>query len=343
MSLPLDEFEAQAARVMEPGAFAYVAGGAGNEAAVRRNSRAWGDILLSPQRLVDMPALETSTQILGLPLEFPCLIAPMAFQRLADPVGERAMAMAAAAQGAGFVLSCQTSMPPEDIACAPFWFQIYLQPTLATTLALVSRAVIAGATAVVVTIDAPLNGVRNREIAAGFTLPPDVRAVLLPDPLPLPNGDPIAGLIARAPGAADLAAFCAACPVPVLAKGVMSAREAERMLALGCAGLIVSNHGGRVLSGLPATAQVLPAIRRALPGALILVDGGLRSGEDLFRALALGADAVLLGRPAYFALAVGGAQAVSGCLRRLRDEFAVTMGLMGAARVQEIGPEFVFT
>lgn len=342
MSLQLNEFETEAQRRMDAGAFAYVAGGAGDEACLRRNSQAWGEILLSPQRLVDFPGLDIAARLLGLSLEFPCLVAPMAFQRLADPLGERAMAMAAAAQGAGFVLSCQTSVAVEDAVCAPFWFQLYMQPTLNATLALVNRAVAAGAVGVVVTIDAPLNGVRNREIAAGFRLPDDVRAVMLPD-LPAPQGDPIAGLLARAPKQADLAAVCAASAVPVLAKGVMSADEALLMMRLGCAGVIVSNHGGRVLAGLPATAQVLPAIRRALPDALVLVDGGIRSGEDMFRALALGADAVLLGRPAYFALAVGGAQAASACLRRLRDEFAVTMGLMGTPRLADIGPHCLIT
>lgn len=341
---PVDDYEALAAGVMDPAAFAYVAGGAGAEVTLRRNAAAWADVVLRPRLMRDMSGFSTACTLPGLDLAFPCLVAPMAYQRLAHAEGEQAMALAAAAQGAGLVLSCQTSVPPDQVGVAPFWFQLYLQPDPAATRALAARALSAGATALVVTLDAPLNGIRNREIAAGFTLPSGIRPVMLDalPPVPPPEGDPIAGLLARAPTWADLAALCAESPVPVLAKGVMTPEDAMLAKGAGCAGVIVSNHGGRVLDGLPATAHALPAIRAALPGVPVLVDGGIRSGDDMLRALALGADAVLVGRPAFYALALGGAAQVSTCLRRLRDEFAVAMGLMGLRSVDEIGPECLF-
>lgn len=342
---PLDDYEALAAAAMDPAAFAYVAGGAGAEVTLRRNTSAWADVVLRPRLMRDMTGFSTACSLPGLDLAFPCLIAPMAYQRLAHADGEAAMALAAAALGAGLVLSCQTSVAPEQVAVAPFWFQLYLQPDPATTRALAARALAAGASALVVTLDAPLNGIRNREIAAGFTLPDGIRPVMLDalPPVAPPAGDPIAALLARAPTWDDLAELCAECPVPVLAKGVLTPEDAVRAVRAGCAGVIVSNHGGRVLDGLPATAQALPAIRAALPGVPVLVDGGIRSGNDMLRALALGADAVLVGRPAFYALALGGAAQVSTCLRRLRDEFAVAMGLMGLPTVDEINSECLFT
>jgi 4-hydroxymandelate oxidase len=341
----ISTYEQAAADRMDPAAFAYVAGGAGAEVTLRRNASAWADVAVRPRVMRDMAGFSTACALPGLELQFPCLIAPMAYQRLAHAEGEAAMALAAAAQGAGMVLSCQTSVPPEQVAVAPFWFQLYLQPDPAVTRALAARALAAGATALVVTVDAPLNGIRNREIAAGFSLPAGIRPVMLDalPPVPPPEGDPIAGLLARAPGWADLAALCAESPVPVLAKGVLTPEDAVLAMRAGCAGVIVSNHGGRVLDGLPATALALPAIRAAVPGVPVLVDGGIRSGDDMLRALALGADAVLVGRPAFYALALGGAAQVSACLRRLRDEFAVAMGLMGLRSVVEIGPECLFT
>ena len=341
----IDAYEQAAADHMDPAAFAYVAGGAGAEVTLRRNAAAWADVVLRPRVMREMSGFSTACTLPGLDLAFPCLIAPMAFQRLAHPDGEAAIALAAAAQGVGMVLSCQTSVAPDEVAVAPFWFQLYLQPDPAATRALAARALAAGATALVVTLDAPLNGIRNREIAAGFALPDDVRPVMLDalPPVPPPEGDAIAGLLARAPTWADLAELCAESPVPVLAKGVLTPEDATLAIEAGCAGLIVSNHGGRVLDGLPATAHALPAIRAALPGVPVLVDGGIRSGDDMLRALALGADAVLVGRPAFYALAIGGAAQVSTCLRRLRDEFAVAMGLMGIRSVAEINSDCLFT
>ncbi|MGB0659198.1 MAG: alpha-hydroxy acid oxidase [Mangrovicoccus sp.] len=343
MSLPLRDFEALAEAAMEPSAFAYVAGAAGQELTARRNLEAWAELPLRPKSMRDLSGLTTACDLLGLRLDAPLLVAPMAYQRLATPEGERAMALAAAAQGVGFVLSCQSSVAPEEAAVAPFWFQLYLQRDPAHSRALAARALAAGATALVVTVDAPVNGIRDREIKAGFSLPQDVRPVML-DALGIPAAQgTLEELLSAAPDWQDLAALCAESPVPVIAKGVMTAEDAQAALAAGCAAVILSNHGGRVLDGLPATAEVLPQIRAALPEAVLLVDGGIRTGQDMLRALALGADAVLLGRPAYFALAAGGAQGASACLRRLRDEFTIAMALCGARHPGEIGPDCLYT
>lgn len=344
--IPLHDLEALAQTALPEPAFAYVAGGAGRERTLQANSAAWGRHRLRPRVLRDLSGFSTDTSVAGLPLGFPCLVAPMAFQRLACQAGEAAMAQAAASQGAGFILSCQTSVAPEEAAIAPLWFQLYLQPDPGATRALAARALAAGATALVVTVDAPVNGVRNREIAAGFQLPDGIRPVMmdmLPPLDPSPGGDPVSTLLARAPGWRALAALCSESPVPVLAKGILTPEDARRAIECGCSGVIVSNHGGRVLDGVPATAEVLPAIRQALPSVPLLVDGGIRSGEDLLVALALGASAVLLGRPAFYGLSLGGAAGAAAVLRRLRDEFAVAMGLMGCAKVSDIGPDCLFT
>ncbi|OCX64457.1 hypothetical protein BFP70_10410 [Thioclava sp. SK-1] len=337
-SLPVNAYDALAQARMEQGAYAYVAGGAGDGACVARNLAAWRDLMLCPKLMRPMADMSTARHVFGLDLAFPCLIAPMAFQRLADPLGEQAMAMAAKAQGAGMILSCQTSVEPEQAMAQPFWFQVYFQRDMGQTRALIDRAAAAGATAVVVTLDAPLNGVRNQERAAHFTLPKDVAPVMLPA---LSEPMSLAQALAQAPSWEDLAALCANSALPVLAKGILNTADATHAVDCGCAGVIVSNHGGRVLEGLPATADILPAIRAALPDTVLLVDGGLRSGEDLFRAMALGADAACIGRPAFFALAAHGAVGVASCLRRLHDELCVTMGLMGTTALAEITSDFV--
>jgi 4-hydroxymandelate oxidase len=256
------------------------------------------------------------------------------------------MRMAAAAQGIGMVLSCQTSVAPEDLpqAPGPVWFQLYLQPDPQATRAMAARALAAGAEALVVSIDAPINGLRNREIRAGFRLPEGVEAVMMPPLSQQSVGESLVfdGLMALAPVWADLAALCTESPVPVLAKGVLRPGDATLAVRAGCAGIIVSNHGGRVLDGVPGAADVLPAIRALHPRLPILADGGIRQGSDIFKALALGADAVLIGRPAYYGLAVDGARGASQILRRLREEFEVTMALCGCRSPEEIGADALY-
>ena len=345
--LTLDDFAAEAARRLPPDVLAYLDGGAEREVTLRRNLTQWAEIGLMPRPLRRLAGGSAAIRLLAADLSFPALVAPMAFQKLFCPEGESAMRRAAAAQGLGMILSCQTSTAPEDLppAPGPLWFQLYLQPDPQATRALAARALAAGAEALVVTIDAPLNGLRDAEARAGFQLPPGVRPVLLdalPQPVP-PGGHSLVfdGLMALAPAWEDLASLCAESPVPVLAKGILHPEDAALAQQAGCAGIVVSNHGGRVLDGVPGAAEVLPTIRARVPGLPILADGGIRRGSDIFKALALGADAVLIGRPACHGLAVEGARGASQVLRRLREEFEVTMALCGCRAVAGIGPAYL--
>jgi 4-hydroxymandelate oxidase len=346
MLLTAEDFELEASRRLPPEVFSYLAGGAEQEITLARNRAQWAEIGLLPRHMRNLAGGTAARQVLGARIAFPALVAPMAFQRLACNEGEAAMRMAAAAQGIGMVLSCQTSVAPEDLpqAPGPVWFQLYLQPDPQATRAMAARALAAGAEALVVSIDAPINGLRNREIRAGFRLPEGVEAVMMPPLSQQSVGESLVfdGLMALAPVWADLAALCTESPVPVLAKGVLRPGDATLAVRAGCAGIIVSNHGGRVLDGVPGAADVLPAIRALHPRLPILADGGIRQGSDIFKALALGADAVLIGRPAYYGLAVDGARGASQILRRLREEFEVTMALCGCRSPEEIGADALY-
>jgi 4-hydroxymandelate oxidase len=269
----------------------------------------------------------------------------MAFQQLVHPHGEQATALAAAALGAGLVLSTQASTLLEDVAACflpdadrgPLWFQLYLQPDRGFTRALVQRAEAAGYEALVLTVDAPVSGVRDHEARTGFRLPAHVSAVNL-------NGmhRPVAqrrkpghsalfdDLLTHAPTWDDVAWLRSVTSLPVLLKGVAHPADARQALSCGAAGLIVSNHGGRTLDTLPATAQLLPGVLQAVAGdAPVLVDGGIRRGTDVLKAMALGASAVLVGRPVLHGLANAGATGVAHVLRLLRDELEVAMALTG--------------
>ena len=292
--------------------------------------------------------------LLGHTLAHPILLAPVAFQRMAHPDGELAMAYAAAALGAGVVLSTQASVSLESVAQAvlpdtgrgPLWFQLYLQPDRGFTRALVQRAEAAGYEALVLTVDAPTSGVRDRERRAGFRLPPGVGPVNLaglqaPAPSALSPGQSALfdGLLHHAPTWDDVAWLQSITRLPVLLKGVLHSADARQAVSLGAAGLIVSNHGGRTLDTAPATATALPRVVQAVGGTVpVLVDGGIRRGTDVLKAMALGSSAVLVGRPAVWGLANAGAAGVAHVLRLLRDELEAVMALTGCATLAEATP-----
>ncbi|MBL8352895.1 MAG: alpha-hydroxy-acid oxidizing protein [Burkholderiaceae bacterium] len=354
----LSEFEALARQRLDDQAWAYLAGGAADELTLTDNLQAWQRLRLAPRVLRPLAGGHTRSMLLGRPLPFPVLLAPVAYQRLFHPDGEVASALAAAMQGTGYVLSAQASTRLEDIAAllkpeptrGPLWFQLYLQADRGFTLELVQRAEAAGFEALVLTVDAPTHGARDRERRAGFRLPPGVSAVNLagapPAPAPpLPPGCSALfdGLLQHAATWDDVAWLQDRTRLPLLLKGVLHPDDARQAAALGLAGLIVSNHGGRTLDTAPATADALPRIADALaaPGGeppALLVDGGIRRGTDVLKALALGARAVLVGRPVAMALAAGGAQGVALALRLLRDELEIAMALSGCRTLDEIGP-----
>ena len=347
--LTLHDHEQAAQAALSDAAWAYFSGGAADEISLRRNLGAWQAWGLNPRVLRDLRGGHTRCRLLGAEWAFPLLVAPMAYQRWAHHHGEAGMAMAAAAQGCGLVLSQQSSTPLQEVAASflqyhehgPLWFQMYWQPDRGFTQALLSDVEDAGYHAIVLTVDAPVHGVRDRERRHGMPLPDGVRAVHWPAQSTEPGQGLCAGLADAAPRWEDVQWLIAQTCVPVLLKGITHPQDARQALDIGAAGVIVSNHGGRVLDTVPATAELLPLIVDAVRGvredAVVLVDGGIRRGTDLFKALALGANAALIGRPALYGLAHSGARGVAHVLRLLRDEFEITLALSGCATVQDIG------
>lgn len=345
----LHDFALAAEQALDPAVWAYFSGGAGDEITLRENAAAWQALRLWPRVLRPLTGGHTRTLLAGRELAHPILLAPVAHQKLAHPEGEWASALAAAAQGAGYVLSTQSSMPMERVAEAvladpgrgPLWFQLYWQADRGFNRALLQRAESAGFEAVVLTADAPVQGVRDRERRHPLRWPEDVRAVHLQDaPAAPPAPDTYcAGLPAHAPSWDDLAWLQAQTRLPIWLKGVLHPQDARQAQSLGVSGLIVSNHGGRTLDTAPPTAQALPLIRAAVGDALpLLVDGGIRRGTDVLKAVALGANAVLIGRPVVHALVSGGALAVARMLRLLRDELEMAMALSGCRTLADAGP-----
>jgi 4-hydroxymandelate oxidase len=351
----LADHEALARAKLPAPAWAYLDGDAADGITRRENAAAWQRLRLWPRVLRPLGGGHTRCTLLGHRWPSPLLLAPTAFHRLAHPDGEAASALAAAVLGAGFVLSTLSSLPMEAVArCmlpepqrGPLWFQLYWQPDRGHTLALLQRAEAAGFEAIVLTVDAPCQGVRDAERRSGFSLPPGVVAAHLQGhtatPIEVPPGGSqlFDGLLHHAPTWDDIAWLRAHSRLPLLIKGVLHPDDARQAAALGVDGVIVSNHGGRVLDTTPATAEALPLIAdalAALPGPVpaLLVDGGIRRGTDVLKALALGAQAVLIGRPVLHGLAVAGGQGVGHVLRLLRDELEAAMALTGCATLADI-------
>ncbi|TSE20391.1 4-hydroxymandelate oxidase [Tepidimonas alkaliphilus] len=327
---------------MDAAAAAYFLGGAGDEITLRANERAWRSIGWLPRVLSTPTQVDISTTLLGQRWPTPWLVAPMAHLRLAHPEAELGAALASAVQGAGFVLSTQATVPLEAVADAvraepqrgPLWFQLYPYGGREDWWRLAQRAQRAGYEAIVLTVDAPLQWPSAREQDAGFALPPDWPQPNLPAAAPRGTLETLLGCALRWD---DVAWLRRRLELPLVLKGVLHPDDARRICDhnLGDA-LIVSNHGGRVLDGLPATAQALPAVLAAVDGRrCVLVDGGLRCAADAVKALALGADAVLVGRPVVQALAQDGARGVARFWRHWRDAFQATLALLGCASPHE--------
>ncbi|HRH17376.1 MAG TPA: alpha-hydroxy acid oxidase [Aquabacterium sp.] len=351
----LSDYARHAHARMTPQAWAYVSGGAGDEVTLHHNPQAWQGWQILPRVLRATAGGHTRVDLLGRTCPHPILLAPVAHQCLAHPDGEKATACAAAAQGAGLVLSTQASVSLESVAAlmkdeperGPLWFQLYLQPDRGFTRELVQRAEQAGYEALVLTVDAPVSGARDRERRAGFALPVGVSSVNLagmtsPGARPLSAGQSalFGDLLHHAPTWADVQWLQGITHLPIVLKGILHPDDARQAASLGVAGLIVSNHGGRTLDTTPATATMLPRVAQAVGGQLMLiVDGGIRRGTDVFKALALGADAVMVGRPYVYALAAAGALGVAHAIRLLRDELEIAMALSGCATLDQITPD----
>jgi isopentenyl diphosphate isomerase/L-lactate dehydrogenase-like FMN-dependent dehydrogenase len=333
------DYERLAAEVLEPGAHGYFAGGAGDERTLRRNVEAFGEWRLRPRVLVDVGEVSTATTVLGAEVSMPVLVAPVALQRLAHPDGEAGMARAAAAAGTVMCLSTIGTAGPREVAeAAPGgrrWLQLYCFRDRAVTRAVIDEAVSCGYSAIALTVDAPYAGRRERDLRTGFQVPREITvpavaaAVGAHTPMTVRE---IFDLVDPSLTWADLEELAGDCDLPVLVKGVHTGEDARLAAEHGASGVIVSNHGGRQLDGVPATIEVLPEVVDAVGGKIeVLLDGGIRRGTDVLVALALGARAVLVGRPVLWGLAVGGEAGARHVLELLRAELELALALCGCA------------
>jgi isopentenyl diphosphate isomerase/L-lactate dehydrogenase-like FMN-dependent dehydrogenase len=341
------DVQREAERKLEPGPRGYFSGGAGDEVTLRDSVTSWQQWRLRPRMLTGVEAPSTATELLGKPLPAPLLVAPVAYQRMLHPEGEAAMARAAATVGTVMCLSTLANTTPTEVATAApggrRWFQLYPFRDAAVTRALMAEAVGAGFEAVVLTVDAPPGGNRERDARSGFTIPAEVEipsVVAAFGSSRTVTVEETFDLMTRTLTWEDLAGIAADAGVPLFVKGVLTAEDAALAVDAGVAGIVVSNHGGRQLDRAVTTAEALPEIVAAVAGRVpVLVDGGIRRGVDICVALALGADAVLVGRPAAWGLAAGGAAGVEWVLRTLTRELALALKLIGVATPADLGPE----
>jgi 4-hydroxymandelate oxidase len=334
----LREFEAFARQSMEPAAFDYVAGGAWDELTLAENEAAWSRYHLRPRVLVDVGRIDPSTTLLGQPVAMPVAVAPMALHGLAHPDAELATVRAAAAAGIPFTLSTMSRRSIEEVAAAApdatMWFQLYTQVDPGATRALVERAAATGYRAIMLTVDLPRLGYRERDRRSGFEL---VGLGNFPDLPATHAGGAHAGGFAlldeQATGGltwGDLAEIRSWSSLTLVLKGILTEEDARLAVEHGVDALVVSNHGARQLDRVAAPIDVLERIVEAVDGRTeVWVDGGVRRGLDVAIALALGARGVLLGRPILWALATDGQRGVSRALAILREELEIALALLG--------------
>ncbi len=338
------DYERAAEARLEPGAFDYFAGGANDEWTLRENLAAFERWVLRPRVLVDVSSVTTGTTVLGTDVSLPVLVGPTAFQRMAHPDGEAATARGAAAAGTVMTLSTIATATIEEVAAAApdgaRWFQLYWSPDRGIVRDLVERAVGAGYGAIVLTVDLPVGGRRERDLRSGFEVPAEV---------------PVPAFVAHAQHAAnvsptqigqvvdssvtwrDLEWLRSLSSLPLAVKGILTAEDALLACEAGADGIVVSNHGGRQLDCVSASLDALPEVVEAVDGrAEVLMDGGVRRGTDVVKALALGAQAVLAGRAPLWGLAVDGAAGVQRLLDLLRAEIELALTLCGCASPDDV-------
>ena len=339
------DFEAAARETLPQGIYDYYAGGAGDEITVRENELAWTRHRLVPRMLVDVSACDLRTTALGHAISMPIITAPCALNRLAHPDGELAVARAVSALGTAQVLSTLSSTSLEDVANAapaPRWFQLYVYRDRSITHALVQRAEAAGYAAICITVDVQRPGNRERDYRNGFRVPADVRAMNFGQAIE--DTDDGSALLKYINDQFDpsltwegLDWLRSITKLPIVVKGILSPVDARLAVEHGAEGVCVSNHGGRQLDTVLSSCDALPPIVDAVSGrAEIFVDGGIRRGTDVLTALALGARAVLIGRPYLWGLAVDGERGVVRVLTLLRDDLALSMALAGAPAIDRI-------
>ena len=343
------DYEQLAAERLDPGVHGYFAGGAGDEWTLRENIEAFARVRLRPRVLVDVSDVTTATTVLGSEISMPLLVAPVAFQRLVDPDGEVAMARAAAAAGTIMCLSMIASSRPREVAggapAAPRWFQLYCLSDRGVTRALIDEAVESGFDAIALTVDAPRAGRRERDLRTGFEIPAEISAPAVAAAIGSERAvsvQEVFSLVDASLAWDDFAELAADCSLPVLLKGVQTGEDARLAVEHGAAGIVVSNHGGRQLDGVPAALELLPEVVEAVDGRCeVLMDGGIRRGTDVVAALAGGARAVLAGRAPLWGLAVDGERGAARVLEILRSEITLALTLLGCPSPADVTPEHV--
>jgi 4-hydroxymandelate oxidase len=345
VSRPLRDYEAAARERLDPVIYDYFAGGAGDEVTVRANESALARLSILPRILRGAAKRDLAVSLLGSVASMPVLVAPTAFHKLADPEGESATARAVAAAETIMIVSMASTVAVETIAAqgAPLWFQLYIQPDLGFTEAIVRRAEAeaAGCRALVVTVDSPALGRRERDDRNGFH---DLPAGMLCENLRIGGASGHVRQITMSPEISweHVAWLRGITSLPIALKGVLHPADALLAVENGIDALLVSNHGGRQLDTVPATIDVLPEIVAAVDGAMpVLMDGGIRRGTDVVKALALGADAVAIGRPVVWGLAAAGEEGVAGVLERLREELDHALMQCGCSSIRDLDPTFV--
>lgn len=350
--LKLDDFEPAARAVLPQGIYDYIAGGAEDEATLRDNRDAFARYRFRFKVLASAGRPDLGTEVFGQRFTMPVHLAPAAIQRMAHSDGEAAAYEAASDAGIAYCLSTLSSVSIEDLAAAATgarWFQLYMHPERAVSAAFIERAVDAGFSAILLTVDLPKTGRRERDIRNAFSLPDGVAYANLESQRRVATAegpDPFAQNVnahtSPALGWADLEWLLARTSIPVIVKGIVRADDARRAVEAGAGGLVVSNHGGRQLDYAIASLDALPGVVEAVGGMVpVLLDGGVRRGTDVLKALCLGASSVLIGRPYLYALAVGGADGVRGMLELLREEIALSMSLLGAGRLGELNQDLL--
>jgi 4-hydroxymandelate oxidase len=352
------DYELLAPRFIPAPSFAYIAGGSGQDQTLAANRTAFSKWSVCPRLLCDVTQGHTRMHLLNREFAHPIFLAPVAYQQLVHPQAELETARAAEVMESCMVSSTLSNASLEDIAAignsrndseeknnrGEKWFQLYFQPTRIATLDLLKRAQAAGYSAIVVTVDASIRTPSMSAVRAHFQMPEDCVAVNVqhyeaPEVHAVTAGNSrvFNGAMREAPTWADLEWLLSQTSLPVIVKGVLHPQDAQKIKALGCAGIVVSNHGGRSLDGAPASIDCLARIRAEVgENYPVLFDGGIRSGLDIFKAIALGADAVLIGRLQVYALSVAGALGVAHMLRLLREELELCMALAGCANLSDI-------
>jgi len=342
--LSVHDFERLAAERVDPQIWCYFEGGAGDEWTLRENRAAYERWRFRPRVLVDVGEITTATTVLGTEVSMPFLVAPIAYQRLLDPEGERATARAAAAAGTIMCVSTFTTCTHAEIAAAApglvQWAQLYVLRDDGLTLWHLDEAVAAGCTAVVLTVDTPVLGRRERDLRMEFELPQELPLPYVREVLGEGNDTPASHTPFFSPSVTwrDVERFATHTNLPMLVKGIATREDALLACEHGAAGVVVSNHGGRQLDGAPATLDALPEVVEAVEGRVpVLLDGGIRRGADVLKALALGATATMGGRAPTFGLAVSGEQGVRDVLELIRLEIETGLALLGCTRPAEVG------